>query len=542
MKLLFSKSNTIIVAVVAALLLSVNVVASSSSADSIVVDFDILIRLLEDTHPDPYTNYGGRVFFHKKANDYRRLLQADSTATANNLYQYALEFLSSLQDGHTFINAPEGLSSELGSDSILLVKFMCCDRTLMIDAIDAEREDLLGSRLVGINDVPVEKIIDRVSIYYPCENEFGELGTLCHWFKNLSFFRKIIGQSGADIALNLITPDGSKVAYSPKVIQYDQFGNSKRAYLPKDIRFPSGQMEWKEIDRTMFLCLKSVMARENFEFQYNNGWDFYGWLADYYRMTGDVIPSDTITAIKSVPYFSETFMDMLNEMKAKDIRNLVIDLRGNGGGWTPIVYPTLYMMFGDRYLEKDMDAKFYRRISELYLWKLKTDIASFNSANGLDLKIGDYQMIDNNSDCRSIEKKREDFLTSAFCSDSVRKILTDMNGIPIYMPEKIYVVTDDATFSAAFHYAFYLSKMGAVVAGETSSQAPNCYMEVTPFRLPMTGLTGSISNNMQVFLPADDPRSKEFTPELRLTYDDYRKNGFNSNSILISILENSVAN
>lgn len=75
------------------------------------------------------------------------------------------------------------------------------------------------------------------------------------------------------------------------------------------------------------------------------------------------------------------------------------------------------------------------------------------------------------------------------------------------------------------------------IAGETSSQAPNCYMEVTPFTLPLTGLSGSISNAMQIFLPVDDPRAKEFKPEITLNYDDYRNYDFDSNSILIHLLK-----
>lgn len=79
-------------------------------------------------------------------------------------------------------------------------------------------------------------------------------------------------------------------------------------------------------------------------------------------------------------------------------------------------------------------------------------------------------------------------------------------------------------------------EMGAIVAGETSSQAPNCYMEVTPFTLPYSGLSGSVSNTMQEFLPATDPKARELTPDIRLDYEDYLHLGFDSNSILLHLL------
>ena len=40
-------------------------------------------------------------------------------------------------------------------------------------------------------------------------------------------------------------------------------------------------------------------------------------------------------------------------------------------------------------------------------------------------------------------------------------------------PERVYVLTDAGTYSAAFHYAFYLWKMGATIVGVPSSQALN---------------------------------------------------------------------
>lgn len=505
--------------------------------DSIIADFDTFIKIIEDTHPDAYTNFGGRVVFHKKANDIRQKLQKDSDITINDLYKNVAEFISQLQDGHSYINSPQNSADESGSDSLLVVKLICGDDELIVNSIDSVHSYLIGSRVIGLNGVPTEEILDRVGIKFPCENRAGKIVLLCNWFRPVSFYRQLLEGKAKTITLDLVTPNGDSIVYEPKTVQFNQFQEVARSSAPRDERFPIRQMEWKEIDGTMFFRLSSIQARENFEFQYNNGWDFYNQLEYYYNMAGDKLPSDTLTAIKDIPFLSETFSDMLHEMKRKELRNLVIDLRGNGGGWTPIVLPTMYMMFGDEYLKKDMDARFYRRISDLYLKKINSDIATFNSANGLQLKPGDYVFPEEIVDIDPIEKKRQDFIANAFCSDGIKKKLLEMNGEPIYRPERIYVVTDAGTFSAAFHYAFYLNKLGALIVGETSSQAPNCYMEVTPFTLPLTGLTGSVSNAMQVFLPIDDPYSKEFMPSLRMSYGEYAEYDFDTNSILKYLLD-----
>lgn len=508
-----------------------------SRQDSIISDFETFIKIIEDTHPDAYTNFGGKVFFNKMANDIRQKLTNDSTVTVNDLYKHVSEFISRLQDGHTYINRPQNQASESGSDSLVVIKFFCGDDNLIVNSIDSTHSDLIGSRVIGMNGVPIEEIFERVGVKFPCENKAGKVGLLCDWFRPISFYRELLESQDKTISFDLITPTGESITYIPKSVQYNQFKTESRAYAPQDKRFPTGQMEWKEIEGTMFFRLSSVMARENFEFQYNNGWDFYSQLEYFYNLSGMELPSDTLTAIKTIPLLSETFSDMLEEMKRRDLKNLVIDLRGNGGGWTPIVRPTLYMMYGDEYLNKDMDARFYRRISNLYLEKINSDIDSFNSANDLKLKPGDYIFPEEIQDSRTRENKREDFINAAMCSDNIKKKLLDMKGIPIYTPEKIYVVTDAGTFSAAFHYTFFLSKLGAIIAGETSSQAPNCYMEVTPYSLPLTGLTGSVSNAMQVFLPINDPRAKEFTPAIRMSYEEYDEYDFDSNSILRYLLD-----
>lgn len=504
--------------------------------DSIISDFDALVKIIEDTHPDPYTNYGGKVFFHKTANSMRRALETADCLTLQDLYDKSSEFISFLQDGHSYINPPAVRNVSSGSDSIVLIKFMYGGGALIVNAVEKKGAHLIGSRLIGINGIPVEVIADRVAKYYPCENTAGKFGFLSDYFRTVAIYRKLTENSDGTLSFQLKTPEGDTVSYLPSVIPGNAFSGTELARTPQTKEFPSGQLEWRVVDGSMIFRLSTVLSRENFAYQYANGWDFYGDLKNYYRMSGSEMPSDTLAAINGVPSMSETFMDMLSEMKTQGVRNLVIDLRGNGGGWTPITLPTLYMMYGDRYLDTDMSSHFFRRVSDLYLEKINTTIEEFNRRNGTLLKTGDYLIPEEMEDCRSIEDKREGFINSAFCSDEIKTKLRSLNGIPLYQPENVCVVTDNGTFSAAFHYAFYLSRLGAVVAGETSSQAPNCYMETTPFTLPLTGLSGSVSNSMQVFLPGNDSRSKEFTPDIRLNYDEYRDCGFDRNSVLMKLV------
>lgn len=119
-------------------------------------------------------------------------------------------------------------------------------------------------------------------------------------------------------------------------------------------------------------------------------------------------------------------------------------------------------------------------------------------------------------------------------------MLLKQKGIPVYTPKNVFVVTDAQTFSAAFHYAFYLWKMGAKVVGTSSSQAPNTYMAQTPLHLPITNLFASISNTVQMFLPSDDPKAEMLVPDFPMTEDLYHKYGYDSNAEIMYILEELV--
>ena len=43
---------------------------------AVLEDFDTFVNLLEETHPDPYTAFGGRPFFHKRVSEMRSDLEA----------------------------------------------------------------------------------------------------------------------------------------------------------------------------------------------------------------------------------------------------------------------------------------------------------------------------------------------------------------------------------------------------------------------------------------------------------------------------------
>lgn len=532
--------------------------------DSLVADFNTLVTYLEQTHPDPYSGFGGRAFFYITADALRERLASGQYSTAE-FAALANGFMAHIQDGHTTLSLPGNQKDVSGRRLKAPLTFKCIPDGLIFSRLPDKYAPQLGSRLVAINGIGLDSLLTLVARLTPCENKYGAYAK----FTNSYYLDPILPQLfptaetlifQAQDALGNLTAltfpfNDSPEKYAGKSVSLsgNYPGNLDKSYLDYGFVDPG--------KRIMLFRVKSIMARENFAVTLKGNWDgALQGLENHYKWTlqkeiprkqspqkrnnrkqnnaaarigsGDLPVVDTAAALAGVPSFSGLFYNLLCEMKRNNSSTLIIDLRDNGGGWTPITLPTLYMMYGDAYLQTDMGTNFYKRLSPLLLRKENSSLEKYGTLYGRELKMGDY--VGQGKWNRSPEEERKAFFNSALCAipESLPK-----DGEPIYTPKDVFVITDAGTFSAAFHYAFYLWKMGATVVGIPCSQAPNTYMETTPFTLPHTGLSGGISNALQVFLPGNDPRAKTFYPNLMPQYEDYVRYQFSPHTELLWLID-----
>lgn len=505
--------------------------------DTLAADFRYLVQLLEETHPDPYTGFGGKVFFRKAAFDLENRLKL-SPATLQSFHAQAMAFLSHLQDGHTYL-------SELPQEDIAAKGYFPAVLRVIPDGLVAEAlprnvRPLLGSRVTAIEGDSLQLVLNRIATLQACENYYDRCNMLKSYFSLESFQRQLFPQLKDSLHLTLLTPDNETRHIALPLLPTREAVQQQIVRTPTQSGFPQEQLAYRYVDsarQVMCIRINAIMARDNFEYMYRRHWpDLMQQLAFHYRKLGREMPADTLKAIEALPSFSGTFARMLEEMKHDRAHTLIIDLRGNSGGWTPIVYPTLYQLYGSRFLDADMETKSYRLVSPLLLQKYGISGSAFRQGDRT-WQVGEYTFTAEEADSTEhpLEERCRMFVRNAM--SSVPDKLEAQHGKAVYTPRHVYVVTDAGTFSAAFHYAFYLWKMGATVVGVPSSQAPNTFMEQTSFRLPRTGLTGSISNSIQIFLPGSDRRAKTFYPDWMPAYEDYRKYGFDKNAELLYLLE-----
>jgi hypothetical protein len=519
------------------MLLAATFASAQIPNDSIVADFRYFIHQLEATHPDPYTNYGGKAFFHRAAHETLWSLKDDSVTTREELCWRIRAFLAPLRDGHTQIHYPE----TQGSFSLVPIRFKAVGDGLFIRRLPGEHQQLIGSRLVGIENVQTKDLCEEMMKIYPAENEIGKLANICgHGHQPVVLGRIIPNLRQDTITYHLMTPEGNTVCLPLPLIPVEQWKEWNNGQMVQENRFPTENLTYTFTDKqknTMYFRSTSIMARDNIEYMYQAGMNYYDDLKYCYdKVYHRPVPSDTLKAIASLPSFSEEFEKMLQQMKRNKSENLIIDLRGNGGGWTPITYPTLYQLWGDGYLQKNFQNYLYRLLSPLYMQKINMTLEQFNARYHTNYEFGDYTFYESDEKTQAVtDETRTRFVSNSM--SCIQDKLAKQNGQPVYTPKHIYVLADADTYSAAFHYMFYLWKMGAKIVGVPSSQAPNTYMEVTQFTLPRTRLEGSISNSMQLFLSADDPCAKQLIPDILLTYDDYKRYNFDSQAEVLYLLD-----
>ena len=469
-----------------------------SKQDSLLLDYDYFFSQLEQIHPDPYSAFGGKDGFDKAVKQLREELANRDSLTLNEMQVEVTKLISALHDGHTYIGydkAPKKVE-----DQWVPLKFKVIPDGIIVNGYTPELESLKGAMLCEVEGEPLESVLDRLDKLVVSENRYGLMGNACRNIGNTNTLRQLFPTFNKEqVSMKFRMANGKDTLVSLPFYPNGPFWENI-VWTSTDERFPHKNFEYRFIDdskQTMVMCINSIVS------------------ADIPNLENYGLKSDVIVA--------DVFAKMLREMKAANSTRLIIDLRGNGGGWTMIMYAALYELYGKRFMDTDLGMNFATKVSDGWLKKNNTTLEQLNQYGGTSLKMGDF--IERSSSISSFDW--------FMCAD--KSILEAQDGEPIYTPKEIYVVTDVQTFSSAFHTAYMLWKMGAKVVGVTSGQAPNTFMEVTRFKLPNTGLECSASNSLQSCFPTDHPMAKAFTPDIQLSYDDYRQFDFSKDAELLFI-------
>jgi hypothetical protein len=501
--------------------------AQSIESEKAREDFEYLVQLLENSHPDPYSPFGGKLNFWIAVNKTKKQIP-DGTLQVSEFKDILSGFLCQLQDGHTFLQASLGSRS----DSILPVEFkVSADRMFFISAVAGNYKYLTGAIIDSINHLPVNTLMQLVKKRVAVENDFGAYRFLSIFLANAGYWRHLLATDHLQLHCTLASGQKRNVQLfynNPKDRVALQPVNRLRLSTTQQLFFDT---LLSNNNVGYFLC-NSMMAREVFQLVPRKEWSSQAYnLFRRFPITGSY--SSIEDSIRALPSIVESFSALLNKMHQHQSKYLVIDLRKNDGGWSAMGIPLLYMLYGDKYFEYNSDALFATRLSPLLLAnKGYHNIEEYNQKNSTAYRQGDFDVQYLFRDTSSVADKK-----NKFTLDSIDLYRPLLNNKPVYTP-KVIVLSEPGTFSAAFQFMYLLKEIGnVIILGVPSSQNGNTYIGVTNFILPASGVKGSISNAIQIYFPAKDFTPATLQPDYPMNYSDYKKYGFDCNAALLKCLE-----
>lgn len=506
----------------------------AGNAGKYLNDFDYFIDKLLETHPDPFSAFGNQIGFYRTKEEFKKEIKK-----ASNHEEFTIllnRFISRLKDGHTFVSYQTGNNGKRESKKLPLRFKASTDKIFVRNSIK-EFKRFIGKPLLAVNKIPVDTLLKRIKVLSPSENTAGAYYNLNRFLQSEQLLKMLAGPSDALTftfgpareKVDVIIPFQASISFLPETSKLETPGDN-------------GLLYWQMIGKKKnigYFAWNSMVSREILEQGYRDNPKYIqGNLSWAYRFLKVRRTGDIKKDIQQIPALYEQFYLLVHEMMAKKSRYLIIDLRNNSGGMTPLVKPLLYVLYGDKYLNFDFNAEYITRLSPLYLKKRGfQDINGFNNAYGGSYGIGDYMFsgFGGFNKNLSLQAKREIVKKgySGFGAEHLKKLIT---GLP-FRP-RIIVLTSTKTFSAAFHFAYFLKRLGrTTVVGVASRQAGNSFMETTPFQLPYTRRRGSISNSMQILFKDSPDLGKILKPDFEMRWENFKEYNFDRHSEVLKAID-----
>lgn len=493
-------------------------------------DLRFLFSALEEIHPDPYSAFGGRANFKTSTAAVAEAVP-EAGLTAVELYEAVRPLFGALGDGHTYVSAPSAPASS-GPQKRLPVRFGIAVDAVFIESAVPPYDELIGYRLLGVEGATVQQAAELASTVFPAENRYGAIRWLLRFLGSDRGARRVFPGLRDSLRVELVDPGGepleTHLPYSPQAQTGREAGWVAKRW--ESVMRATAPFHWQILDdaNVGYLRVRSIQGREAFEELKAVGRrDLSEQLARYYeRFASDSIPASLNAALEGVPCFTRAVRDLLTSMRERNSEYLILDLRGNGGGWSSLVTPFLVLTYGDRYLGYDYPVRFATRISPSYLELSGLTLAELNDEMGSDYELGDYLVTEEESVASRMSRDEfADELRVYGCG--LEDLVRGLEGAPIHSPS-VLVLVDPSTFSAAYHFAYRVWHLGAKVVGVPSSQAGNAFVDVTPFELPHSKLRGSIARTAQTLFPGDEGRV--MTPDYPMSWRDFATYEFDSHA------------
>jgi hypothetical protein len=493
------------------------------SRQQLMEDTRELARIIEDTHPDPYTSGGGRIAFHRRLH---RVLNAipDEGMAREEFYRLLRPFVAGVGDAHTNFTRGYGIDPMHPGGVPLGLKVV--GESLVVTRIERQHGDLLGSRLVSVEGVPLAELAARQRQLQGIDNQYHAL----HVLATRSLLYKpylqdlIPGWTGiGTIRVDLRRPDGREIP-----VELRQPGKDPAwATPPSRVALPApGDAGF----RRAFLTPPDGGQ----EIAYVRFRHMSGYLET--REQRDPILSKIVRPRSATTEFRE----LVVEMKRRGTQTLILDSRGNPGGNSLMSEILVYYVYGkEKLLEmagvgSGEHGAF--RYSRLYFADRPSEsLEAINRGRAVPLVEGDYDFAWSYVDGKPIARRSSSegeppMVKFLRLSPTFREEYDAGTYSGHYRPKRVIVLCDAGTLSAGFSVVVEFWRLGATSVGTPPAQAPNSYGAAAVFRLRHTGLEGMVPMISAAHFPDDPSKAHVLPVDHVLTYERFKSYGFDPNA------------
>jgi len=415
---------------------------------------------------------------------------------------------------------------------------------IVLNEISLDGEYLLGGRLCSLEGVGFAELLKRQNRLRGIENVYGTMALLDRSLNSRESLGALLPEwNGRDrLVCELLLANGRRREFR---IPLDAKA-AVRADFPKSrVTMPDvehSDVAFRFLDRnreTVLLAVKDMMA-------YREGCE--GWLAAGFSEAAELIhaaysrfhsgepPKDLSKVLQAIPSATETFRDLVLAMKEAKTRNLIVDLRGNGGGNGYMCQMLLYFLYGDRAMKEFGEGYDIPRYSDLYFQLYTTaSLEEINKGRAVPLEKGDFDFLDE----ERFRTQKGIVGIESYLANSPTFMAVYQSGRfnGIYTPPVVVVLCSSLTYSSGFNLMTALSKKGATIVGTPSAQPGNNFGDSLILQLKNTGIQAFVAFKQLVCFPDDPEKGRLFPIDHPLTYAKLASTGFDPNAEVLLALE-----
>lgn len=499
-----------------------------------------LIRLLVESHPDPYAAGGGPVAFHRRADALLAALPEAGLSAAQ--FQHRLRpLVAAVGDGHTTL-----LPLATPADAAPQARFAweVVEDQLYIGAVRTSADrPLLGAQLTALAGVAVTALASRLLQRRACDNDYQVLAQLALALDECASVADLLDTVALpdDVPLTLTLPDGT---HHTTALRWEMPGPAaplapESAHTPPTLN--AARLGWSFLaeDRAVaWLRIASLRHyREAFEVARSSG--FAGVAAERLRAIAREVadgapPATPEEQLALVPAATALLRDLFVAMRAARTSALLVDLRECDGGNSLFAAILGYFLHGGDTLLRAERGYQVKRYSPLYFANYRR---ADPAAHAAALRNGGYDFAEEHA-WRARQghtgaptvAEREEWRQQVAQAPTFAREHAARTHEAHWTP-RVIVLTSARTYSAGFDVVATLLRQGAAVIGVPSAQAGNCFIDVLRFRLDHSGLEGWVSFKWSQLFPSEPERGRVLRPDRELTYADLAARHFDPHEI-----------